>query len=74
MSLYGVVANGAYAGGAYLRQWQAVTIETANSLQQNTTSEELNRKQVLLNKAYQELSFANDVLTQIVKSIKDLQP
>jgi hypothetical protein len=74
MSLYGVVANGAYASSVNLRKWSGETVEATNVFQQGGTSEDLIRSQIRLNKALQELAFTNDILNQIVlKTLRDLQ-
>lgn len=74
MSVYGAVANGVKVGQAYLGQWNSEVLSNAEAVPNNPSAAELQRRQLLIIKGNQELSYANDILNYILKNIRDLQP
>ena len=74
MSVYGAVANGVRVSQGFQAEWFSTALENANAIPQNPSAADLQKRQILIIKANQELSYANDVLNYILKNIRDLQP
>ncbi len=74
MSIYGAVADGAQTVRRYHNLWHGVALSSADAEPHAASAADLQKRQLQIIKANQELTYANDVFALIIKSLRDLQP